>query len=132
MTVSAAQADAGSVADAAHYQALGGEDGVAGIVHELLDRTISDPATRRTFDKINRPRLEKLLAQQICALSGGGCHYEGDPMTPVHGGMKITEAEFYGMVEHLREVLDARAVPQSAKNALLAKLAPMKRDIVGK
>lgn len=114
-----------------NYAALGGADGVAEIVSALLDRSTTDPQTRRTFAKINRPRLEKLLAQQICQLSGGGCVYEGETMLLSHGGMKITESEFYGMVEHLREVLDARGVPISAKNALLAQLAPMKRDIVG-
>ncbi|MCX9155042.1 group 1 truncated hemoglobin [Niveibacterium sp. 24ML] len=114
-----------------NYAALGGADGVAQIVSALLDRSTSDPQTRRTFAKINRPQLEKRLGQQICQLSGGGCVYEGESMLLSHGGMKITESEFYGMVEHLREVLDARSVPLATKNALLAQLAPMKRDIVG-
>jgi|GEM_PF-407928 len=122
----AAESPAGS----ATYQALGGEAGVQAIVHALVEKSTTDPQTRRSFAKINRPRLEKMLALQICDLAGGGCVFDGDPMGPTHAGLKITESEFYGMVEHLRAVLDERGVPIAAKNALLARLAPMKRDIV--
>ncbi|WP_341676331.1 group 1 truncated hemoglobin [Niveibacterium sp. SC-1] len=121
---------AARAAESRTYDALGGEAGVRAIVHALLDESTSDPQTRRSFAKINRPRLEKMLALQICALADGGCVFDGDPMGPTHAGLKITESEFYGMVEHLRAVLDAREVPLAAKNALLARLAPMKRDIV--
>lgn len=119
-------------ADSRLYDALGGGEGVARIVRGLLDRALVDPATRRSFAETKRERLEKLLVQQICQLSGGGCRYEGDDMRRVHEGLDITEAEFTALVAQLREACDDAGVPLAAKNRLLALLAPMKRDIVTK
>ncbi len=117
-------------ADESLYLRLGGEKGVQALVYELIQKSASDPQTRRSFVKINRPRLEKLLQQQICQLAGGGCKYEGDTMQQSHAGLDITEAEFFGMVEHLRQVCDEQGIDQRSKNELLALLAPMKKDIV--
>ena len=119
-----------SVASDSLYARLGGGPGVQKIVHELIGLSAADPVTRRSFARFNRPRLEKLLEQQICQLAGGGCRYEGDSMKQSHAGLDITEAEFYGMVEHLRHVCDRQGIDQRSKNELLALLAPMKRDIV--
>lgn len=112
------------------YDRLGGKDGVTAIADQLIDRSASDPVTQRSFDKVNIPRLKRLLAEQLCQLSHGPCHYSGDDMRQVHAGLGITEAEFYGMVEHLRDILNERGVAQADKNALLTLLAPMKRDVV--
>lgn len=117
-------------ADESLYQRLGGEKGVQTLVHQLIQRSATDPQTKRSFVKINRPRLEKLLQQQICQLAGGGCKYEGDSMKQSHTGLDITEAEFFGMVEHLRQVCDQQGIDQRSKNELLALLAPMKKDVV--
>lgn len=115
------------------YDRLGGENGMTAIADSLIDMTAADPATNRTFQvKVNVPRLKKLLAEQLCMLSGGPCPYKGDTMKQSHGGLKISEREFFGMVEHLRVILDGRGVSNGDKNALLAVLAPMKRDIVEK
>jgi hemoglobin len=112
------------------YENLGAETGVAAISDALIDRVAADPALGRSFADTNLPRIKKLLAEQICDLSGGPCHYSGDPMRQVHAGHQISEAEFYRMVDTLRAILKERHVSMSATNALLRLLAPMKRDVV--
>jgi len=112
------------------YDRLGGQDGVANIAGALIDRVTADPSLRRSFEGSNLSRIKRLLAEQICDLSGGPCHYSGDPMKEVHAGHHISEAEFYGMVEALRAVLKAQHVRQGASNELVRLLAPMKRDVV--
>ncbi|WP_460534611.1 group I truncated hemoglobin [Chitinimonas naiadis] len=114
------------------FDRLGGVQGVNAIAAETLDRSASDPATQRSFDKVNMKRLKQLLGEQLCQLTGGPCKYSGDTMKQSHAGLGITESEFYGMVGHLREILDTRGVTQADKNALLTLLAPMKRDVVDK
>jgi hemoglobin len=124
---------AGVAAGGAHsslYERLGGQDGVANIAGALIDRVTTDPSLKRSFEGSNLARIKKLLAEQICDLSGGPCHYSGDPMKEVHAGHHISEAEFYGMVEALRGVLKVQHVSQGASNELVGLLAPMKRDIV--
>jgi hemoglobin len=112
------------------YDQLGGEAGVAAISTALIDRVVADPVLGRSFKDVNVARIKTLLAEQICDLSGGPCHYSGDPMKETHAGHHISEAEFYGMVADLRVILKERHVSQGATNRLLRLLAPMKRDVV--
>jgi hemoglobin len=112
------------------YDRLGGEAGVAAIADTLIDRVSADPVLGRSFKDSKLERIKKLLAEQICDLSGGPCHYSGDSMKQVHAGHHISEAEFLRMVADLREVMKERNVSQRAANELLRLLAPMKRDIV--
>jgi hemoglobin len=112
------------------YDRLGGELGVAAISNLLIDRVVADPVLGRSFKDTNLGHIKSLLAEQICDLSGGPCHYSGDPMKQVHAGHHISEAEFYGLVEDLRDILHQRHVSLGATNELLRLLAPMKRDVV--
>jgi hemoglobin len=112
------------------YDRLGGQAGVAAISDSLIDRVSADPTLGRSFKDTNLERIKRLLAEQICDLSGGPCHYSGDSMNEVHAGHHISEAEFFGMVADLRDVLKERHVSQGAANELLRLLAPIKRDVV--
>ena len=51
-------------------------------------------------------------------------------MKEVHAGLHISQAEFYTMVDLLRNILARRHVDLASTNQLLRLLAPMKRDIV--
>ncbi len=112
------------------YERLGAQAGVSAIADTLIERVASDPVLGRSFVDTNLARIKKLLAEQICDLSGGPCRYSGDPMRQVHAGHHISEAEFYRMVDVLRAILKERHVSIAATNALLRLLAPMKRDVV--
>jgi hemoglobin len=112
------------------YDRLGGEAGVAAIADSLIDRVASDPKLGQSFKDTNLRHIKTLLAEQICDLSGGPCHYSGDSMRQSHAGHHISEAEFYGMVADLRDILRQRHVSVGATNELLRLLAPMKRDVV--
>ncbi len=112
------------------YDQLGGGAGVRAISDQLIDRVAADPRIGASFQDVNLKRVKKLLTAQICELSGGPCRYTGDSMREVHAGLDITEADFYGMVAILRDIMRRRHVPIGARNALLGLLAPMKRDVV--
>lgn len=118
------------VAPPSLYQRLGGPAGVAGVVDRTIDRSASDPRTRRSFDGIKLKTLKDSLAQHLCAVAGGGCRYEGATMADAHKDSHIRAAEFDAMVAILREELDRSGTDPAAKNELLRLLAPMKREIV--
>src|SRR5262245_19404114 len=101
-----ASAPAGSL-----YARLGGTPGLPAFVGETIDKVASDAQTRRSFDKVNLQHVKDMLAEQICSLTGGGCTYSGDTMREVHAGHKISNAEFFALVEVLRESMRARHVP---------------------
>jgi hemoglobin len=112
------------------YDRLGGESGVAAIADTLIDRVAGDPKLGRSFKETNLKHIKASLAEQLCDLSGGPCRYSGDSMKESHAGHHISEAEFYGMVTDLRDILHERHVSAGATNELLRLLAPMKRDVV--
>ena len=114
------------------YQRLGGEIVVTKIVEQAIKRVVDDPEVNQSFHKVDLVKLDKLLVEQICSLTGGGCKYSGEDMKTVHAGLNITEREFYAMVEALRAELDSHNVGEREKNELLRILAPMKRDVVTK
>jgi hemoglobin len=119
-----------AIADTTLYERLGGQSGVAAISDTLIDRVSADVRLGRSFKDTNLGRIKRLLAEQLCDLSGGPCHYSGDSMKEVHAGHHISEAEFYGMVDALRTILKERQVGIAASNQLLRLLAPMKREVV--
>ena len=114
--ISAARAGLLSLGAAAHepgeslYVRLGGASGVGAIADTLIDRVAADPQLGASFKDAKLDRIKRLLAEQICDLSGGPCRYSGDDMRQVHAGHHISQAEFYGMVATLREVLGERHV----------------------
>ena len=112
------------------YERMGGERALRQAVGEMVDRASTDPHTARHFEDVNLAHVKKGLFAQFCDLSGGPCRYGGDPMGDVHGGMQITEGDFYTMVQILRDALGHAGVGEREKNELLRMLAPFKRDIV--
>lgn len=112
------------------YDRLGGEAGVHAIADALIDRAAADPVMGRSFADVNLKRVKRLLAEQFCELSGGPCRYTGSSMREAHAGLHISQAEFYDLVNTLRQVLSERRVPLGARNELLRLLAPMKREVI--
>jgi hemoglobin len=119
-----------AAAEQSLYARMGGEAVIRAVVSDTLDQVVADHQLKRSFEKVDVDRVKRLLVEQICELAGGGCHYSGDSMREVHGGHQISEAEFYGLVQILRDNLKRHHVRQRERNELLVLLAPMKRDVV--
>ncbi|MEP7243224.1 MAG: group 1 truncated hemoglobin [Gammaproteobacteria bacterium] len=112
------------------YERLGGADKVSAFVDDTIDRVAADPRMNQSFDKVNLKHVKDMLLEQICSLAGGGCKYTGDTMRDVHAGHHISNAEFFQLVEVLRDSMREHGVALSERNELLQILAPMKRDVV--
>lgn len=112
------------------FQQLGGPQAIEAATDRTLDRMVADPSTKRSFAGIKMPALKKSVAAYVCKIADGPCVYEGETMEKAHAQSDITGAEFDIMVAVLREELDRQGVPQAAKNELLRRLAPTRRDIV--
>lgn len=128
--VSDANAGAEPLADDAVFLAFHGVDGVGRIVDGMLDRSVADPRIADIFAAIDMVRLRRTLKEQFCFILDGGCHYSGRTMAEVHANMGLQPADMGALVEHLQEAMAEEGVPFAAQNRLLAKLAPMRRDIV--
>ena len=73
-----------------------------------------------------------MLTDQFCDVLGGGCKYSGKSMKQVHRGMKVTTDAFNALAEDLQDAMTAANVPTYQQNKLIARLAPMHRDVVEK
>jgi hemoglobin len=111
------------------YRRFGGER-LQVVVDLYVDKLSTDARTERFFQRTDRKRIKRVLAEQLCALMNGPCHYTGDSMRDVHAGQGIGDREFFNGVELLREVMISEGVGIRERNELLALLAPMKRDVV--
>lgn len=114
------------------YQQLGGTVNIDTFTYKAVARAAEDPRTRRTFDGVRLSHLQQSIAAHLCMVADGPCHYEGETMRNAHGDLAITGAEFDVLVQMLREEMDAANVRTAAKNELLRRLAPMRRDIVAR
>jgi len=112
------------------YHRLGERPGVARLSARLIDRTATDPRTRRSFEKTKLAPLKDSLADYLCKATDGGCPYEGETMANSHAELGIQAHEFDLMVAFLREELDAAGVAPADKNELLRRLTADRRDIV--
>ena len=117
-------------AEGGDFQAFGGREGLVRVVDDLWENLLADPRTRPFFAKANRRRITGQLVDQFCMLLEGPCAYTGGDMRTMHKRHRIAMAEFNALVEALQDAMDANGVPFRAQNRLLAKLAPMYRDIV--
>ena len=123
-------AGAPAPADDALFRALGGQAGIDAIVADFVPRLAGDPRTGEFFKKTDQAHLQAMLAQQFCVVSGGGCTYTGLPMKKAHENIDVSKGDFNALVEVLQVSMSAQHVPFSTQNQLLARLAPMHREIV--
>lgn len=117
-------------ADDSLYQAFGAQTGLVRLMDDFMVRLLADARMRPFFEDADQAALKKQLVLQFCEVSGGPCRRDGPTMKEAHDGMDITRADFNALVEVLQDAMDAQGVPFGAQNRLLARLAPMHRDII--
>lgn len=122
----------GSVHAQEALQAFGGRPGMEAVMQDFFTRLQADARIGRFFKKLDRAHFVQALTDQACEQLGGPCRYEGPPMDLLHQDLEISKADFNALVEVLQLSMDAKGVPFSAQNKLLARLAPMHRDIISK
>lgn len=112
------------------YRDLGEQVGITRIVEGMLLNIAADPRIVRHFENVDIVRLRDKLAEQICVEAGGPCTYTGDSMEESHKGQHLTPSDFNALVENLQDAMSAQGVPMPAQNRLLARLAPMRAQVI--
>lgn len=115
---------------AALYQAFGEKAGLTQLMDDFVNRLAADPRIADKFKNTNLEHLKQQLTEQLCQVAGGPCEYQGPDMAAAHADMGVSKGNFNALVEDLQKAMDARSIPFSAQNQMLARLAPMHRDII--
>ncbi len=114
------------------FDDLGGAAGMERIVDGAVASFLTDPRTRDDFDNINPDRLRARLHAFLCQIADGPCHYAGREMYAAHQGLELTQAKFNAVAEDLQQAMEQAGVGYWTQNRLLARLAPLQRQIVTK
>ncbi|WP_374943738.1 group 1 truncated hemoglobin [Sphingomonas sp.] len=125
-----ANAGARPFAGDAMFRAFHGQAGVDRIVDDFIARNVDDARIGDIFKGQDFVRLHRVLKEHFCYVLGGGCAYTGRTMKDAHKDMGLQAADMGALVENLQAAMRAEGVPFAAQNRLLAKLAPIKRDVV--
>ncbi|AUX69697.1 group 1 truncated hemoglobin [Porphyrobacter sp. HT-58-2] len=111
-------------------EVFGGREGIRRIAERTVELSEADPRIAAIFASHDMARLKRTLGEQFCYLLGAECDYSGRDMRSSHAEMGVTKADMNALVENLQAAMREANVPFAAQNRLLAKLAPMSREVV--
>lgn len=112
------------------YEQLGGAQGIENIVENFIQEIGRDPDILPYFAKSNVTRFREKITEHFCEISDGPCTYTGDNMVDIHIGMDINENHFNRTVDLLFNAMEKEGVPHRVQNQLIARLAPLRSDII--
>ena len=75
-------------------------------------------------------RMEQLLVEFVSVGAGGPLKYSGRDLAAVHKGMKITDAEFDVLMDHLRATLTKHKIGTRETDELVALVEKTRKQIV--
>jgi hemoglobin len=116
--------------DATLFAAMGGAAVLQKSVDRFTDIVQADDRINFAFAEADIGKFNRLLYEQLCEISGGPCHYTGRDMHSAHAKLHVTKAQFNALAEDLYKALSSAGVPYRQQNRLMARLAPMERQIV--
>ncbi|WBY16496.1 group 1 truncated hemoglobin [Erythrobacteraceae bacterium WH01K] len=111
-------------------ETFGGQDGIRAITNRLIDLNLDDPRISDIFVGHDMVRLRRTLFEQFCYILAAGCDYTGRDMRASHDAMGVQRKDMNALVENLQQAMREQDIPFAAQNRLLAKLAPMSRDVI--
>lgn len=112
------------------YRDLGAMPGITRIVEGMLLNIARDDRIVERFQRIDIQRLRNKLIEQFCVEAGGPCTYTGDSMAESHKGQNVSRSDFNALVEDLIKAMDSEGIPVPTQNRLLARLAPMRGEVI--
>ncbi len=112
------------------FEQFGSKPGMDAMVEDFMIKLIEDPRTRGYFAEADQKHIKDMLSEQFCVILGGPCTYTGKGMKETHAKLAINEGGFNALIEDLQLAMDMHKIPFRAQNKLLAKLAPMHREVI--
>jgi hemoglobin len=126
----------GQTKTATLWSRLGGEKVVRVLVKEAGTAAATDPKVNFSrggqfkLDEKAVERMEQLLVEFVSENSGGPLKYSGRDLATVHKGMKITDAEFDVLMEHMRATLKKHKITDREAAELTGIVEKTRKQIV--
>ena len=113
------------------YQRLGGANGIARLVDDVIAAHLDNPIVKTRFENIKDMEHAKRMAREFfCAGSGGPETYTGRDMLATHKGMNISEQEFLAVTDDIVGAMNKNGIEEDAKKDVIAILYSLKGEII--
>ncbi len=109
---------------------FGGQVGIQRMTDRMIALNRADPRTAAIFEGHDMVRLRRTLFEQFCYILAAGCDYTGRDMRAAHKDMGLQANDMNALVENLQQAMREQNIPFASQNRLLAKLAPMRSDVL--
>ncbi len=111
-------------------KAFHGQDGIRRVVETFTALNYDDPVIGEIFKGHDRVRFSRTVFEQFCYLLNAGCSYSGRDMKSSHKDLGSQQGDMNRLVENLQKAMTTESIAFAAQNRFLAKLAPMRKDVV--
>jgi hemoglobin len=113
------------------YESLGGAEGIARIVDDVMVAHLANPVVQPRFANIKDMDHAKQMARDFfCAGCGGLETYTGKDMREAHRGMNISEQEYLAVMDDIMGALERHGIDTSTKKDVLAILYALNGEII--
>lgn len=112
------------------YQLLDGKAGLERLVDSFINQIGNDEQIIHYFEHANISHFREGFINHLCVLTDGPCEYTRDSMVEIHTGMHITEADFNHVVDLLINAMNEQNIDHTVQNKILAKMAPLRSQII--
>ena len=112
------------------YQQINGEQGIEKLVDSFINQIGRDEQVLAYFKQTNVAHFRQGFITHLCSVTDGPCEYKGDSMVAIHTGMNINEKDFNHVVDLLINAMDEQNIPHTVQNEILAKMAPLRGEII--
>lgn len=110
------------------YQRLGGADGIATIVDDVIDRHAVNPALAPRFAGKDLPQMKRLGTQFAHASTGGPRACSTHWLRRAYAGLAINEFEFHATMDDILAALHAQGVAPAEVNEIVAVLFALQTE----
>ena len=113
------------------YQRLGGAEGIARLVDDVIAAHLVNPVVKTRFQNIKDLDNTKKMARQFFGAGSGGPEtYTGKDMSTAHKGMNISEQEYLAAMDDIVGAMEKNRLSEDAKKDVIAILYSLKGGII--
>ena len=113
------------------FEMMGGMDPVSKLAGDLLKSSASDPRLAGLLGKLNASAATPKLADQMCAMLGGGCKAPLTDQQITAGAKKFDGSQTKALGDHLNSALSAVSSNPLVREAVSKAVGPKLGGIVG-
>jgi hemoglobin len=117
-------------ATATLYERLGGGERLRGIIGDIVDAHLENPAIHTRFEPFERAAMKEQAFLFFAAATGGPEVYAGRGLRETHRGMNVNETEFVAATDDVLAVLNRHGVGPGEQAEVLAAFFAMKGEVL--